>query len=74
MILKTFTVMVEMKDDSGDPQDPDGLTKHIVEMFRTAEIRSQRGKVDFRIKRITVRRKHDNRGTTRKKTRTRTSD
>lgn len=57
MIVKTFTVTVEMKDDSGDPNDPGGLTEHIKKMLHTAEIRSQRGKVDFRIKRITVRRK-----------------
>lgn len=54
MITKTFTVTVEMKDG-----DPDDLTDHIKEILRTAEIRSRRGKVDFRIKKITVRRKRN---------------
>jgi hypothetical protein len=52
MIIKQFTVTVQMKDG-----DPDDLTEHIKEMLRTAEIRSGRGKVDFTIKKITVRRK-----------------
>lgn len=57
MILKTFTVTVEMKEE--DPQEPNGLTEHIKDMLRTAEIRSQRGKMDFRIKKISVRRKRN---------------
>ena len=57
MITKLFTVTVQMKDDRDDPDDPGGLTEHIKEMLHTAEIRSERGKVDFMIKRITVRSK-----------------
>ena len=57
MITKTFTVTVQMKDNKDDPDDPGGLTEHIKEMLRTVEIRSERGKVDFMIKGITVRSK-----------------
>ena len=51
MIIKIFTITVQMKEG-----DPNCLTEHIEEMFRLTEIRSPRGKVDFKIKKITIRR------------------
>jgi len=52
MIIKLFTVTVRMKE--GDPHE---LTEHIKDVLKMAEVLSGRGKIDFMIEKITVRRK-----------------